>query len=220
LVQALGSHGVNVVLDVGANTGQFAKALRASGFADRIISFEPLKDPHAELSALARHDRLWEIAPRVAIGDRAGTVNINVSRNRLSSSILPMCDAHVQAEPSSSYVATESVPVATLDDVAAERLGATDVPFVKIDVQGYEGAVLDGATAFLSRVVGVQMELSLLPLYQGQDLWLAMIERLGRLGFEPWSLVPGFVDPRNGRLLQCDIVAFRSTANGSPLKPA
>ena len=65
LVRALGSHGVNVVLDVGANTGQFAKALRASGFADRIISFEPLKDPHAELSALARHDRLWEIAPRV-----------------------------------------------------------------------------------------------------------------------------------------------------------
>jgi FkbM family methyltransferase len=209
LMRMLVTHRVNLVLDVGANTGQFAKDLRDAGYAGRIISFEPLTDAHGRLVANARGDALWTVAPRMAIGDHEGVAEIHVSRNSLSSSILPMLQAHLEAEPGSDYVATETVPMGTMDRAVTQYLRPTDVPFLKLDVQGYESAVLDGAVSTLQRSVGVQIELSLVPLYQGQDLWLPMIQRLEGLGFQLWSLSPGFMSEQTGRLLECDAVMFR-----------
>ena len=83
---------------------------------------------------------------------------------------------------------------------------------MKIDTQGYEWQVLDGAYKTLSNAKGIICELSLLPLYEGQQLWRQIIERLEEEGFVLWALHKAFSDKNNGRTLQLDAVFLRKDA--------
>jgi FkbM family methyltransferase len=209
LTRMLSAHGVTTVLDVGANTGQYAKNLQDAGFTGRIVSFEPVLEAHTELCRAARNNSSWTVAERMAIGDRNGRAEIHVAGNLASSSLLPMLDSHSAAAPGSGFVATQSVPVARLDNVAPGFLINGDRVFVKIDVQGFEKKVLDGAPILLERAVGLQLELSLTPLYEGETLFQPMVDTLHESNFDLWGLIPGFVDNRTGRLLQVDAVFFK-----------
>lgn len=209
LADMLLAHRVSTVFDVGANRGQFGRNLRDSGFEGRIVSFEPVLEAHEELCRVAFRDSLWTVAERMAIGDSDGQADIHVANNLASSSLLPMLDSHLSADPNSGFVATEAVPMVRLDSVADGFLKNGEPFFIKIDVQGFESKVLDGAPVLLKRATGLQLELSLTPLYEGETLFRPMLDRLRESGFELWSLVPGFVDPRTGRLLQVDGVFFR-----------
>jgi hypothetical protein len=62
--------------------------------------------------------------------------------------------------------------------------------------------VLDGAADTLQRAQGVLLELSLVPLYEGQRLWQDIIARMETAGFTLWVLQKGFTDPRTDRSLQ------------------
>ena len=90
LVLLLAGRQADLVLDVGANTGQWAQELRRAGYAGDMISFEPLSSAHEQLARNARHDPRWTVAPRLALGNRNGQTEIHVSRNSYSSSILPI----------------------------------------------------------------------------------------------------------------------------------
>ncbi len=204
----LAHHGVDIVLDVGANVGQFAKRLRASGYRGRIVSYEPIQEAHARLLRASAHDPLWDVAPRSAITDRSGRAKINVARNSVSSSLLPMRRAHAEAAPESEFIGTEDVAAERLDKIAASYV--SDAPaFLKIDTQGHESQVLDGASGIMDALRGIQIELSLVPLYEGQALFDELYERMRSAGFSPWAIWPGFCDFRNGRMLQVDGVFFR-----------
>ncbi len=205
----LANQGVDVVLDVGASTGQFARSLREGGYRGRMVSFEPLSTAYEQLLRTSRRDPLWEIAPRVAIGDHDGEIEIHIAGNSVSSSALEMLDSHANASPGSAYVGTERVPLSKLDSVARAYLRSGTVPFLKIDTQGYEDRVLNGATELLAKVKGLQLELSLVPLYEGQQLYDVLSARLRALGFSIWAIWPGFFDPRSGRMLQVDATFFR-----------
>src|SRR5687768_14879571 len=89
LVRILEHHGITVVLDVGANVGQYATRLRQGGWAGRIVSFEPLPTARIALEQAAATDPLWEVAPPMALGASAGTVTLNVSAESDMSSTLP-----------------------------------------------------------------------------------------------------------------------------------
>lgn len=203
---------INLVLDVGANTGQFAKELFASGYPGKILSFEPLVSAHAELCKKARGVARWTVAERMAIGATNGFVEMHVSENSVSSSILAMLPLHAEAEPKSVYVRTESVPVNRLDDVCV--LSEADRVLLKIDVQGYERQVLEGATRVLGACRAVLAEMSLTPLYDGQVMARELWGWLEGSGLEPWSFEPGFRHPESGRMLQIDGVFVRR-ADGS-----
>jgi FkbM family methyltransferase len=206
----LTGHNVDLVLDVGANTGQFAWTLRKRiGYPGRIVSFEPMAAAHEELRKAASGDSRWEIAPRAALGAASGSILINISGNSVSSSVLPMLDTHASAAPESRYVGKETVPLVTLDEAAFDSLQASSAPFLKIDTQGYEAEVLKGAPAVLAKCVGVQIEMSLVPLYAGQVLILDLWNLMNQAGLELWSMTPAFIDPRSGRLLQVDATFFR-----------
>lgn len=209
LVRQLGFHQIDVVLDVGANTGQFAGSLRNAGFKGRIVSFEPSTAAHAALLRQAQGDPNWVIAPRTAIGDHDGTIRLNLAGNSVSSSVLPMLPLHGKAAPESQYIGSESVVLRTLDSLSAEFVHKSERIFLKIDVQGFESKVLQGAAQFLPMVSGLQLEMSLVPLYQGELLYHPMLHQIQALGFELWSVVPGFFDPESCRLLQFDAVLFR-----------
>lgn len=209
LASMLASHRVDVVLDAGANIGQFALGLRRAGYAGRIVSFEPLPDAWRQLNDAARRDPRWDVPPAVALGATDGQVEINVAGNSVSSSILEMLHSHASAAPASRYVARERVPLRRLDSLAPGLVAPDAAPFLKIDTQGYETQVLDGASQLLERAAGLQLELSLVPLYAGQALYRELMDRLDAAGFDLWALWPGFTDPDNGRMLQVDAVFFR-----------
>jgi hypothetical protein len=50
----------------------------------------------------------------------------------------------------------------------------------------------------------LQLELSLVPLYQGEPLIRTMLEKVDALGYELYAVIPGFTDMKSGRLLQLD----------------
>lgn len=200
---------VDLVLDVGANVGQYASGLRESGYSGRIISFEPLSSAHAALEHASRGDALWTVASRMAIGNFDGEIEINIAENSYSSSVLGILDAHVKAAPHSAYVGSELVPIRRLDMLASDDMRNANSIFLKVDVQGFELQVLEGASGLLPRVKGIQLELSLVPLYAGQALFKEILERTGQLGYELHAIYPGFSDRRTGRMLQMDGIFFR-----------
>lgn len=201
--------GIDVLLDVGANIGQSARKARNEGYRGRIVSFEPLPDAHARLTTEASGDPLWTVHDRCAVGAEAGVVEINISQNSFSSSILPMLGTHADAAPQSVYVGVAKTDVIALDSVFGTYVKPGDKVFLKIDTQGFESEVLKGAAASLDHIDVIQLELSTVPLYDGQKLYDYFFDLLRSRGFDLWSVEEGFVDPASGRMLQFDGIFVR-----------
>jgi FkbM family methyltransferase len=200
---------VELIYDVGANIGQFGSEMREVGYDGYIVSFEPLPQEHKTLLYNSKDDVRWKVHEQCAIGNENSLIDINVSLNSVSSSILPMAEAHSKAASSSSYINKINVQLRKLDTVSETYSNLAKKYFIKIDTQGYEWQVLDGASEILKNAIGVQVELSLVQLYEGQKLWIDIIQRLETAGFYLWKLQPGFTDPGDGRLLQCDGIFIR-----------
>lgn len=206
----LTTHRVNLVFDVGANRGDFGRGLREIGYRGRIVSFEPQHEAWTVLSKTAQRDPLWDIAPRAAIGAEDGDVELHVSVNSYSSSVLQVLDALVKIAPESAYVGRESVPLRRLDTFAGHYVRADSILMIKADVQGFELEVLRGARELLKTASGLHLELSLIPLYQGQCAYDEIIVELKGCGFEMWCISPEMIDPRSGRVLQVNATFFRN----------
>jgi FkbM family methyltransferase len=200
---------IDLVLDVGANTGQFAQELRLAGYKGRIVSFEPLSKAHAELCKAAQGDPLWDVYPRCALGDTEGTIDINIAGNSVSSSILPMLELHSSVAKESVYIGTEKTDLHRLENIASTFLKNAKNPFLKLDTQGFEHQVLEGSKGILPQVKGILCELSLVPLYDSQVLWKDMLAKIEKEGFVLWAIRNGFANPANGRSLQFDGVFFK-----------
>lgn len=208
LARLLRTHRIDVVLDVGANIGQYAVGIRRAGFTGRIVSFEPLPQAFTELSRRRAADPSWS-AVGLALGRQRGQVQLNVAGNSTSSSVLPMLARHVTAAPGSAYTTVCTVPIETLDAVFAQYVSPHERCLLKIDTQGFEHEVLAGATQSLDNILGLQLEMSLEPLYEGQVLFQKMLEWVYERGFTLAALEPGFSDETTGQLLQMDGVFFR-----------
>jgi FkbM family methyltransferase len=199
---------VDLVVDVGASDGEYATSLRRLGYRGEIVSFEPLPDVARRLRARHAGDARWR-SYELALGSDSGFAELNVAGNSSSSSFLSMLPSHVEYAPESTNVGAATVALKTLDELAGDVIGGAQRPFLKIDTQGYEGRVLDGARTSIGRFVGVQVELSIIPLYEGAPLATEMIDRLQSEGLTLASIEPGFAEPVTGRLLQFDGVFFR-----------
>jgi len=200
---------VDTVLDVGANVGQYASALRANGFAGRIVSCEPMSAEHAVLARRAARDPRWT-SVQAAVGAVTGEIDINVSANSYSSSLLPMSRAHVAAVPNSSQVRTERVRLTTIPILVAEEVIDPSRTLLKVDTQGYEAEVLNGAGQMASEFPAIQLELSYACLYEGQPTAEELTARLHDAGYGLHAFEPGIADPRTGRTLQADGLFIRT----------
>lgn len=218
LVSELRSRRVNVVFDVGANSGQYAAGLRAAGFDGRIVSFEPLSGPFSVLERAASGDPLWDCR-QCALGDQDGTIGMNVAGNAgASSSVLPMLKSHQDVYPQANYVGTEDVAICRLDSVAPALLRPGDVAFLKVDVQGFEKQVLAGGESTVNHhCAGVQLELTFVPLYEGGMLAQEALDLVQSLGLTLRGYLPFFVDVRDGAVLQADGVFFRRGDGSEPV---
>jgi len=210
VVRLMRHYGINRLLDVGANDGGYATEIRRCGYGGRIVSFEPISAPFRKLARRASNDADWK-ALNIAVGANTAEMLINVAANSAaSSSMLRMLTTHENAAPDARIVGVESVHQFSLDDVWTDVTEANDLVFLKADVQGYENQVLGGVSKHLDRIVGLQLELSMVPLYEGGWLYSEALEWARGHGFELMRLIPGFTDARTGQMLQTDAVFFRN----------
>jgi FkbM family methyltransferase len=199
---------IDLVIDVGANIGQFGSEIRAAGYSGRILSIEPLSEAYLELSNRAKRDGKWATI-NCAIGESDGEATLHVAGNSASSSLLDMLPVHEEAAPETAYVGVERVTLRRLESVLSEYAGTGVRPYMKVDVQGYELAVLRGAGAWLESIAAIQLELSLAKLYADAPAASEVDAFVTAAGYRLAGVEPGFTDPVSGRLLQMDGIYVR-----------
>lgn len=202
-------HNIDVVIDIGANAGQYGSLLREMGYKGRILSFEPLANAFKLLQDVASKDPNWDVV-NSAMGDKDEESTINISSNSFSSSLLDMNNNYITEATNVHYTGTESITVRRLDSIFSDYIDPKrDDLFIKIDAQGYEGKILAGAQDSIKYVKGIQIEMPLAEMYKGQTLFMPLLQRLYELGFELQSLEPGFHHPVTMRLYEIDGIFFK-----------
>lgn len=209
LAHTLERQGIDAVVDVGANIGQYAQRLRAAGWQGQILSIEPIAEVHAILRERAAGDPTWEVTAPLAAGAVTGEIVLEVSAETDMSSTLPQSRLLRDISPSSAVQRRVMVPQRRLDDPELLRGRSWRRMFVKIDVQGAEPGVLAGMAGIWDRVRGLQLELALLPLYEGERPWLDLVADLAGRGFAPYLMFPGYFSRALGRQVQLDMVFYR-----------
>ena len=184
---------IDVIFDIGANTGQFAETLRSKGYRGKIVSFEPIKSVFQILHAKAMADGNWE-AHNVALGANTGKTTINISDNSVFSSFLTLTTEAKHFDSTSAVRRTETVMVRILDDICNDITGNI---LLKIDTQGYEMQVLEGARKALSKVKGVLLELPIIHLYKGAWQFDEAVKYMSSAGFIPAQIHPVSYHPKD-----------------------
>lgn len=211
IVSLLDTHEIECVFDVGANVGQYAQSLRKNGYAGRIVSFEPLSLAHADITARAAADPNWDVAPRAAIGAEPGEAEIHLSAESDMSSLLPLDATAQERLASTRATGVETVTVTTIADALEIHAPTTGNVFVKSDTQGFEAQLLAGIGSAWDRITGIQLELSLQSIYEGQPDHLPLLNELAERGLRPHLVIPGYWSRHYGRMLEYDVVCFRDS---------
>lgn len=197
----LASMGINLLFDVGANEGQYAAHMRSLGYAGRIVSFEPLSSAYRKLKARTVTDPGWKTV-HCALGSCDGTSEINISKNSWSSSLLDILPAHVESAPESAYRGKEKITVRSLDSIIDEFYQPEDRLFIKIDTQGFSMKVLQGAEKSIDRIMGIHLEMSLVPLYRDEPLLGELATFLHVKGYSLVNIEPEYYNKETGQQLQ------------------
>jgi FkbM family methyltransferase len=206
--------GVNCVLDVGAHEGAYARLLRDEvGFGGHIASFEPAAGSYARLVASRRGDRRWR-GYRYALGRDPAMATLNLyDKSQLNSLLTPSSYGIGLFPTLAGATATEAVEVRRLADVFDEVTAAVAHPRVllKIDTQGFDIQVLEGADGVLDRVAAVQVEVPVKPIYEGMPSFSTLLEWLRGPGFELTGAFPVSRDRDHLRLVELDCILCRAT---------
>ncbi|QIK66323.1 FkbM family methyltransferase [Nocardioides sp. HDW12B] len=208
--------GINVVLDVGANRGQYGRALRAAGYAGRIVSFEPVPASAEVLEERTADDPDWQVH-RCALGAEETTLDIHVGKGqgRLSS-LLPASDFGREWNPRIDTTTTLAVPVRRLDGLLDEVLAGVEDPriYLKLDTQGFDLQAFAGAGDRIDEVLAMQSEVSLVPLYESMPHVTEQLATYERAGFGLTGIFPVVRDGRTMRIIEFDAMMVRAPAAG------
>lgn len=206
--------GINCVLDVGANAGQFAARLRESGYRGRIVSFEPLPHLVEQLRRRAEGDPDWQVQGW-ALGDEDTEAEITVANGGAHmSSFLPASAFGKGWSPLIEGVGTVSVPVRRLETVFDEVTAGLDDPrvFLKMDTQGYDLRTFAGAGGRIKEVLGLQSEVACLPIYDHMPRMPEALTTYEAEGFEVTGMYPVNRDRHTPRVIEYDVVMIRAEA--------
>ena len=170
------------VVDIGANRGQFTLVARHCFPTARVIAFEPLGPAAERFRNALRGDSLVTLH-QVAIGPTKTNATMHVAAEDDSSSLLPITELQQSLSTGTREVATATVEVDTLSDRITDA-ELKPPALLKIDVQGYELAVLQGCASLLPRFSYIYIECSFVELYAGQALATEVIDHLSDHGFD------------------------------------
>jgi FkbM family methyltransferase len=206
--------GVDCVLDVGANVGQFGRRLRKAGYEGRIVSFEPLPHLAERLHEHADRDPDWHVM-RYALGDEDTEAEMTVVAGEgKTSSLLPVSEFGSTWSPRLEGVGTEKVSVRRLDSVIDEALAGLDDPrvFLKMDTQGYDLRAFAGAGDRVADIVGLQSEVAALPIYDHAPRMHEALATYEAAGFDTTGIFPVSRDKGTPRIIEFDVVMVRPEA--------
>lgn len=208
----LRAYDVNCVIDVGANTGQYAKSLRRAGYRGRIASFEPLPHIAAKLETAAADDPEWLVYP-YALGKEDTSIPMHVVHGTMSS-LLPPSDFGNQRYKRFEEERLEEVGVRRLDGLLDEILSGLPAPrpYLKLDTQGYDLEAFAGLGARVGEFVGMQSEVALVRIYEGMPRMPQAVETYESAGFEITGMFPVSREKSTGRVLEYDCVMVRPDA--------
>lgn len=204
----LRKRGIKTILDIGANTGQFAMQIHKM-FPEAIIySFEPIKECYEELL------RNFAEVPKfsafnLALGNQLGEVEIYKNEYSPSSSLLPMAELHKTSFPYTRNETLEKIKLMKLDDIISQ-LTIIQPMLIKMDVQGFEDKVIEGGINTFSQANIVITELSVEELYKEQKLFDDIYTMLKKLGFQYQGNYEQLYNLEDGRVLQMDGIFIRN----------
>jgi FkbM family methyltransferase len=205
---------IDLVIDVGGNLGQYARLLRERvNYRGALITVEPIPVMAQALRQRFANDPKWALAA-CALGEKPGHAILNVMQgHELSSLLQPSNVASDKLERQNQVQQRVEVEVSTLRQLLREHplaQGARNV-YLKLDVQGYELPVLRGAQDSLSRIVALQAEASVIPLYAGVPSYHELMRDIEEMGFQlsfipahNYTQVPDMID------FDCHFVSRRS----------
>lgn len=181
LMDFIEDRGLDTIIDVGANVGQFGDGLRADGFRGKIVSFEPTMAAFEALSQKAKADGNWE-AYQCGIGAEPGSAVLHASKLSVFNSVLPLSNVAGLHDERMAVDHTEEISIRTLDEVVGRLPGKI---LLKVDTQGYEKQVMEGARQTIARVAGILMELPVIHTYRGEWHLHEALKYMYEAGFVP-----------------------------------
>ena len=171
----------DLVLDIGANKGQFSLLVRLIRPGVPIHAYEPHGPEATVLKDILGTDALVSLH-QIAIGERDGLAELHVSRRPDSSSLLAIGNEQTTHFPGTEETGVQTVEIRRLDSLPSHWKEASRA-LIKIDVQGYELRVLEGASSALANCRWVYVECSEVELYEGQALFGEVSAMLATKGF-------------------------------------
>ena len=209
LLLLLTSRGITSLIDIGANKGQFAKRIRILGYKGDLLCIEPIVALQKDLEKIENKYPKTKIMTGIAVSDKSGIQEFNISKNSVSSSLNNINSRHIISAPGSENVATQKVEVMTLLDLI-EGFADKEALAIKIDVQGHENILInDIKKSELGAIKIILVELSRVQLYENSQTDKELVPVLEEMGFELYSLNCGFSDTETGEMLQYDAIYVR-----------
>lgn len=201
---------ISTVFDVGANVGQYRDFLRRQvGFSGTIHSFEPQPQLAMTLQQRQAGDPTWDIY-NLGLGSTSGELTLNVmARDTFSSFRQPLTDAPQAFLASNTVVDKAVVPVRRLDDLFSASVMSGQSCYLKVDTQGFDLEVLQGAPELLKTVKALQFELAIQRLYANVPCYREMLELMERMDFCISGLFPISTD-QDLRAVEFDCIMVRA----------
>lgn len=209
-IELIKQHKIDLILDVGANFGQFGTDMRNAGYLGQIISFEPVNKCYQRLSSIA--DDKWQIE-NFALGDKNSKEEINISNKTVYSSILDVNEiGKSNFSNSIKVVGKQNILVKKLDDIINELVNNLNKRrvFLKLDTQGYDNRVIRGSLQTLEQVQVLQTEISCKGIYTDTPSVPQRLEELLNLGFSITGIFPISRDKNTMEILEFDCLLIRT----------
>ena len=204
---------INVVFDVGANVGQYALFLRKLGYRGRIISFEPVSSTFAILQNESLTDALWT-AFNIGLGSESREMKINVFQSSVMASFLNANEFGSRTYGNNMEVESyETISVKTLDSFIQENKGLInkeDRVLLKMDTQGFDVEVFQGASESLRQIEILQSEIPLKPIYEGMANYHEILKEYENHHYELSGIYPVSRDPNSYGLIEVDCVLIKN----------
>lgn len=197
---------IETIIDIGSNEGQFIIQCNDIVPGRQYFAFEPIKSCYKQL--LENTKNINVKAYNLGLSDQTGEVEINVSNNAESSSILQMEDLHIESYPESHFVKKETISLAKLDDVLAAAVIKKNI-LIKMDVQGYEKNVIKGGEKTLADASALLVESVFEPFYKDQWLFDDLYAYFNDKGFKFMGFTDQFNSPKTGIPLYADSIFIK-----------
>ena len=208
---AMGARAIDLVIDVGANEGQFARSLRDQGYKGKIVSFEPIPEHAERLKVESQGDPNWAVFA-MALGSEDGMLTLNTVAGSTLSSGLEFSTFGQELFPQGeARFEPLQVPLLRLDRVISDHPEAFRGSnwFLKSDTQGFDLEVLKGIDLAAHHVAMVQCELSVLSIYENAPSYVEILAYLKEQGFVPLGFWPLFYHGEDLRIVEMDCVMAR-----------